>query len=251
MSRQLSIVVPAFDEAARLPATLERILGHYAGSSELLEVLIADDGSRDGTLEVAEAFARRDPRVRVLSADRHRGKGAAVRQGILASRGEFVLFSDADLATPIEDAEALWAAIEAGASVAIGSRAVPGAEVVKLQPWYRKASGPVLRGLLRLLGLGGIRDTQCGFKLFDGAVARQLFAMQRVEGFAFDLETLYLARREGLRIDEVPVRWFDNDDSRVRFFRDSARLLFDMVRIRLGRYPEPRPAAQPDRAAAG
>jgi len=245
VARTLSIVIPAYNEARRLPATLERILDYYQGRDELLEILVSDDGSTDDTARVVQDFARRHPVVQLLAHDRNRGKGAVVRDGMLAARGDVVLFSDADLATPIEEIEKFWAHLEAGAQVVIASRALPGAEVVKYQPWYRKASGPILRLLLHFFGIAGIRDTQCGFKAFRREVVEPVFSRQTIEDFGFDLEILYLAHRLGYRIVEVPVRWVDNEDSRVRFFRDSLRILRDMVLIRFKRYswPGERPGA--------
>lgn len=239
MVTSLSIVIPAYNEARRLPASLERILAYYADRDELLEIVVSDDGSTDGTPDVVREFAAGHPQVRLLEHGRNRGKGAAVRDGMFAARGDVILFSDADLATPIEEMEKFWPHLEAGAHVVIASRALPGAEVVKYQPWYRKASGPILRFFLHFFGIAGIRDTQCGFKAFRREVVEPIFSRQTIEDFGFDLEILYLAHRLGYRIVEVPVRWIDNEDTRVRFFRDSLRILRDMILIRFKRYSWP------------
>lgn len=236
MASSLSIIIPTYNEERRLRPSLERVLEYFADRQELLEILISDDGSTDRTRELAEAYAADHPVVRLLPHEENRGKGHVVRRGMLAAKGDFVLFSDADLATPIEEIEKFWPAFEEGADICIASRALPGSEVVKYQPWYRKASGPILRFLLNFFGIAGIRDTQCGFKCFRRETIEPVFSRQTTENFSFDLEILYLAHRLGYQIREIPVRWIDNDDSRVHFFRDSLRILRDMITIRFRRY---------------
>lgn len=239
MARKLSIVIPAYNEERRILKTLQRLEEYFEGRDELLEVLVSDDGSTDRTREVVEEFAAEHPVVKLLPYEPNRGKGYVVRKGMLAARGSCVLFTDADLATPIEELEKFWPSFEDGADVVIASRALPGSEVVKYQPWYRKASGPILRFMLNFFGIAGIRDTQCGFKAFRREVVEPIFGRQTIEDFGFDLEVLYLSHRLGFRIDEVAVRWVDNEDSRVHFFRDSFRILRDMIVIRFKRYEIP------------
>ncbi len=228
----LTVVVPAYNESARISKTLQKIGDYLDGRPGRFEVIVADDGSRDGTPEVAAAARPDDPRLRVLALGRNQGKGAAVRAGVLAARGRRVLFSDADLSTPIEDLEALERALDEGATVAIGSRALRDSRVMVHQPWYRQTMGKGFNLLVQVLALPGIHDSQCGFKLFRHAEAQRLFAAQRLPGFSFDVEILFLAGKFGFRVAEVPVSWYDSPSSRVDPVRDSARMLLDLFRIR-------------------
>jgi dolichyl-phosphate beta-glucosyltransferase len=232
---RLSVVIPAFNEEARLVGTLARVLDYLHGRREPFEVIVVDDGSSDDTAGAARrAAAAAGGAVRVVANVRNRGKGFSVRRGVEESRGEFILFSDADLSTPIEDVERLFAALlEGGCDIAIGSRAMKGSDVRVHQPWYREAMGKTFNKLVRLLVLRGFRDTQCGFKLFRAPAARDIFRLQRVERFSFDVEALYLARRRGYRVAEVPVTWYNSPSSRVSIVRDSARMFLDVLRIRL------------------
>ncbi len=227
----LSIVVPAFDEEKRLPATLEK-LATFLGSRKPpldAEVVLADDGSTDRTVAVAEeAGSRLGLPLRVVRLPRNRGKGAAVRAGVLEARGAWVLVTDADLSTPIEELEKLLAA---GTPVAIGSRAVDESLVKVKQPWHRRAMGKTFNAFVRAAALRGIRDTQCGFKLFSAEAARAVFTRATVDRFAYDVEALLLARRLGYAIAEVPVLWFDSADSRVTLLK-GAQAFAELLRIR-------------------
>lgn len=203
------------------------------------EVVVVDDGSSDGTARVAESFSGRG--VRTLRTPGNRGKGHAVRSGMLEAGRSFVLFSDADLSTPIEELEKLAAPVLAGrAQIAFGSRAVAGSVIEVSQPLYRVAMGKTFNLMVRAIALRGIHDTQCGFKLFTRHAARELFRRQRLDGFGFDVEILAIARRLGFPVAEVPVRWIDSADTRVRAVRDSASMFLDLFRVRwngwLGRY---------------
>lgn len=228
----LTVVIPAFNEAARLPQTLVRVGEYLAHHPRWLpaEVLVVDDGSRDGT-DTAAARVKPPERVtlRVLRHACNRGKGAAVRSGMLASRGRRVLISDADLATPMEELESLD---RAEAEVAVGSRAVRRELIVRRQPLPRDLMGRGFNVMLRLLGLTVLKDTQCGFKLFDGELARRLAAELRLDGFAFDVELLSRAERCGARVSEVPVRWFHMEESRVQPVRHSLQMARDVLRLR-------------------
>jgi len=223
----LSIVIPAYNEERRLGPTLQRVKQYLAAQSYTSEIIVVDNNSRDGTAEVA-----RKAGVAVLSETRQ-GKGAAVRTGVLAARGDYVLFSDADLSTPIEEVEKLMAAVQSGGCVAIGSRALPESNLPVRQPWYRELVGRVGNILVRILAVHGIADTQCGFKLFPRQVAQRLFGAQRTTGIAFDMEILFLAQRLRLSISEVPVTWIDNPDTRISRVRDSLDALKDLIRIRI------------------
>ena len=230
----LSVVIPAYNEENRLGPTLETIKGYLAERDYTSEVLVVDNGSRDRTSEVA-----RDGGVEVMQ-ERRRGKGAAVRTGMLAARGEYVLFSDADLSTPIEEVEKLLAELRAGADVAIASRGLPESNLVKRQPWYRELVGRAGNLLVRMVAVRGIADTQCGFKLFPREIAGRIFPAQRLTGAAFDVELLFIVQHAGWKIAEVPVTWIDSPDTRFSRVRDSLDALKDLVRIRinwlLGRY---------------
>ena len=214
-SPALSFVVPAFNEEKRLPVSLARI-AEWLGSRTPpvpAEVLVVDDGSSDRTAAVAEKTASGlGLSFRVIRLPENRGKGAAVRAGVLEARGEHVLVTDADLSTPIEEVDKLLAA---GTPVAIGSRGVDTTLVKQRQPLFRVASGKLFNLLVRLLVVSGIRDTQCGFKLFRADAAREVFSRATVDRFAFDVEALLLARRLGFAIAEVPVLWFNSPDTRV------------------------------------
>jgi dolichyl-phosphate beta-glucosyltransferase len=244
----LSIVVPAYNESKRLPSTLEAIRQYALRSTSSVEVIVVDDGSDDETLSIARSFQPESAAYRVISAP-HRGKASAVRTGVLAASGATILFTDADLSTPIDYADHLMTAIEAGADIAVGSREGAGARRVG-EPGYRHVMGRVFNGIVRTLAVPGIEDTQCGFKAFRGPVAHDLFnrarlylgdevvAGPRVTGF--DVELLFLARRDGLTIVEVPVYWKHVPGSKVRPFRDALAMLWDVVHVRYfaarGRY---------------
>ena len=223
----LSVVIPAYNEERRLPATLNAVLADLRGRRRPFEVLVADDGSSDATARLAREAG---PEVRVLRLA-HRGKGAAVRDGVLASSGDLVLVTDADLSTPIEEVDLLVAALE-GCEVAIGSRNVAGARVAVRQRLDRRVMGRVFNLLVRVLLLPGLQDTQCGVKLFRRDVALAVFERCQSDGFAFDVEALSLARRLGHRVAEVPVEWRNSPDSRVRPLVDVPRMFWELLTIR-------------------
>ncbi|HSL84060.1 MAG TPA: dolichyl-phosphate beta-glucosyltransferase [Thermoanaerobaculia bacterium] len=226
----LSVVVPAYNEARRLGSTLDRVVEYLESRRVSHEVLVVDDGSTDGTAALVEAHPGAG--VRLVRQPENRGKGAALRRGVAESRGRRVLLCDADLSTPIEELPALERRLDAGAGVAIGSRGVEGSDVRRHQPVYRELMGKAFNRFVRLLGVRGLADTQCGFKLLDGEVARSLFPEVRTEGFAFDVELLWLARRRGHRVEEVGVAWLDSPDARVHPLFDSAAMLRDVVLMR-------------------
>jgi dolichyl-phosphate beta-glucosyltransferase len=227
----LSIVIPAYNEETRLPASLGAIAAYLAArpASPRVEILVVDDGSSDATGPRAlEAARRHGLSLRVLRLGSNRGKGAAVRAGCLEAAGRLVLVSDADFSTPVYEWEKLAAA---GAPVAIGSRALDEALVKEKQPLFRQAMGKLFNRLVRLVAVPGIRDTQCGFKLFTREAAREVFSRAKVDRFAYDVEALLLARRLGYAIAEVPVLWFNSADSRVTLL-GGAQAYWDVLRIR-------------------
>jgi len=227
----LSLVIPAYDEEERIGGTLVACSAYLDERRLQHEILVVDDGSRDGTAAAVRDEAARRPAVRLIQLPQNRGKGAAVREGILAATGRRILFCDADLATPIEELGKLEAALDAGAAIAIGSRAVQGADVRVHQSPPREVMGRTFNVLVRMLVMGGIKDTQCGFKLFRGEVAHELFAGSRIDGFAFDVDILLRARRAGHRIAEVPIVWRHVEQSKVSPVRDALRMLFDVVSL--------------------
>jgi len=231
---QLSVVVPAFNESGRLAATLSVIKPYLNSMGESWELIIANDGSTDSTLDLIHTEARLDPHhVYGIDLQPNRGKGRAVAAGVAASRGELVLISDADFSTPIDELVKLRTAIDQGYDVAIGSRAIRGAQVEVSQPYHRVLMGKIFNLIVQLLVLPGFWDTQCGFKLWKGPLAREVFASMKLDGnVAFDVEVLYRARRRGHRIAEVPVRWYDSIPSRISPMKHSAEALLDIAKIR-------------------
>jgi dolichyl-phosphate beta-glucosyltransferase len=233
----LSIVIPAYNEAERLPATLCRITAYLDRQASEAEILVVDDGSRDDT--AARAADASAGRALLLRNERNRGKGYSVRRGMLSASGERRLMCDADLSTPIEDLALLMARIDAGDDVAIASRAVRGARVEVHQPFLRECAGRAFNLVVQLLLLPGLHDTQCGFKLFTAAAAEEAFGAARLDGFSFDVEALFIARLRGRRIAEVPVTWRNDEATRVTLSRGLLAFA-DLARIRwngmLGRY---------------
>lgn len=229
--REVSLILPAYREAARLPRTIDGILEYLDRGGRDWEVRVVDDGSDDDTLAVIQRLAAADPRV-VPQAEPHRGKGGAVRAGMLAARARHRVMCDADMAMPVDQVERLLQRLAAGVDVAIASREAPGARRYG-EPHHRHAMGRVFNAAVRIAAVRGIEDTQCGFKGFTAAAAERLFRRSLVNGFAFDVEILFLARRAGLRVEEVPIDWYHDPDSRVNPLRDTRRMLSEIARIRL------------------
>lgn len=229
---ELSIVIPAYNECHRLGPTLMATLDYLDQRCIRGEVLVVDDGSVDSTAQVALAFGRVDSRVRLLCLGENRGKGAAVRAGVLAAKGDRVLFMDADLATPIEELESLEQALLEGHDIAVGSRALATSNITVRQSRARALMGRTFNALVRLVAVGGICDTQCGFKLFTRRAAQALFGEARIDRFAFDVEILLLARGR-FTVAEVPVAWRHVGESKVSPVRDALRMAVDVLRMRL------------------
>ncbi len=231
MRQRISIVIPAFNEEKRIEKTIRAIADYMAHNGSHHEIIVSDDGSTDATTDIVTRLKRDTLPLRLISSDRNRGKGSAVRQGVAASQGDLVLVTDADLATPIEEFENLAERIRQGADIAIGSRGLRDSRLVIRQPRYRELPGRLFNVLAQLTVLSRIGDTQCGFKLFRGGVARELFARSAIDGFAFDLEVLGLAARAGHRIAEVPVRWSHMPHSKLRLGRDGMLMFLDLMKI--------------------
>jgi glycosyltransferase involved in cell wall biosynthesis len=234
LTPSLSIVIPAYNEEGRLGATLDRVHSYLqSGAWSFVEILVVDDGSSDRTVAVAESFSTKIANLRVLRNPGNRGKGYSVRHGMLEARGEWTLFSDADLSSPIEELEKLWAAVDsAQAKVAIGSRALDRSLVGVHQSALRESAGRLFNFGVRAISGLPFMDTQCGFKLFETAAARQIFALQQLERFGFDVEVLFIAQSLGYRTVEVPVRWNDVAGTKVGTLSGLAAFL-DPLRVRI------------------
>jgi dolichyl-phosphate beta-glucosyltransferase len=244
-----SIVLPAYNESERIASTLDRILAHGGKRDWRFEAIVVDDGSTDDTARIVDAYARKYPMLRLLENPGNRGKGYSVRHGMLEAHGDILLFSDADLSSPIAEADKLFAAIQQGADIAIGSRWLNAATQIKRQPLHRQLFGRLFNLMLRL-GLGlNFKDTQCGFKAFTREAAHKLFALQKIERWGFDPELLYLARTSGLAVAEVSVAWSHREGTHLRPLRDGIRMLGDILAIRWnafsGKYTEHRVVRQP------
>jgi dolichyl-phosphate beta-glucosyltransferase len=239
MTPEISIIIPAFNEALRLPATLDHIERYLTTARTPAEVIVVDDGRRDATAEVVRQRAARWPQLKLVTAERNSGKGAAVRLGMAAARGRFRVFSDADLSVPIDDLEKLLGPLRGGAGVAIASRGLRDSQVELHQPWYRETMGKIFNRLVRIFVFGGVADTQCGFKAFTAEVADRVFPALQTRGFGFDVEILYRAKLAGYRIVEVPTRWINSPQSRVHPIRHSAAMFLELLAIpnRVRRHP--------------
>jgi glycosyltransferase involved in cell wall biosynthesis len=228
LKRSLSIIIPAYNEAKRLPASLVKVREYLSASQwEFAEVVVVDDGSTDDTVQVA-----RDAGVRVLQNPGNRGKGYSVKHGMLEAKGEWALFTDADLSSPIGEIEKLWSAVvDEPAQVAVGSRAVDRSLVGVHQPWLREAVGRVFNAAMRLVTGLPFKDTQCGFKLFQTSAGREVFSRQQLDGFGFDVEVLFIAKQLGFRSLEVPVRWDNVEGTKVSLLLGFAAFL-DLLKVR-------------------
>ena len=228
----LSIVIPAYNESGRLPATLRSILEWLPTQPRAVEIIVVDDGSTDDTSAVVRGFGDQDRRVKLIRLPQNRGKGYAVRTGVVNASGRRILFNDADGATPIQEVDRLERALDLGAMIAIGSRAIKSRGTQVRTTPFRRFAGRVFHQFVRHLTVSGIVDTQCGFKLFDAPIAHDLFSRMRMNGFSFDVELLLMAQRRRYRIAEVPVNWTHQPGSRIDVVRDGLKMAGDLFRIR-------------------
>lgn len=243
---KLSVIIPAYNEVERLPTYLDTVLKYiddeYRGLD--VEVIVIDDGSKDKTADVAAEMDKGRGVLRVIRYSQNRGKGHAVKVGMLDANGDLRLFTDADGATPISELPKLLRAIEDGADIAIASRVLPDATRTVSSHLHRKFIGNIFNLIVRFLAVPGIYDTQCGFKLFKGDIAEKIFRCQRLEGFSFDVELLFIALKGRFTIAETPVNWSDVSGSKVNMIADSVRMFFDIISIRcnwlFGRYTDNR-----------
>jgi dolichyl-phosphate beta-glucosyltransferase len=233
----LSVVVPCYNEEQRLPTTIEKIEAFLDGRGDRYELILVDDGSADGTRSVMDEAAARHPAVRIQALPANRGKGRALAEGVKVSRGTNVLVTDADLSTPIDELPKLEAQLAAGAGVAIASRAIKGSRVELSQPAYRVLMGKAFNLIVQAVLLPGIWDTQCGFKLFRGDIARDVFTGMTTDGFGYDPEVLYLAKKKGVRIAEVPVVWRNSAPTKVMAVRSSLDMFRHVVSVRFRARP--------------
>lgn len=227
-----SIIIPAYNESKRIVPTLDRVLTYVTEQGWDAELIVVNDGSRDNTADIIRGYMERNPNIRLIENPGNRGKGYSVRNGMLNARGELLLFSDADLSSPIDEAPKLFESIKEGADVAIGSRWLRSELQTTRQPLHRQLFGRIFNLALRImLGLK-FKDTQCGFKAFTQSAAQSIFPLQRIERWGFDPELIFLAEKQGLRIREVPVRWAHDEGGRINPLRDGLRMFTDVLRIR-------------------
>lgn len=227
------MVVPAYNEEVRLQPTLERLHEYYEAQDYPFDVIVVSDGSSDKTDAIVEEFAKTHPKFRLLAYQPNRGKGYAVRTGMLAAEGDLILFCDADMATPQEETEKLLKHMHDGADIAIGSRPLKESKLEKHQPFVREMFGRLANQFIQILAVRGIHDTQCGFKIFTNKATKDIFPRCKLNGFSFDFEALMIARDLGYRIDEVPIRWFHQEGSKVVFWRDYPRAFKDLIGLRV------------------
>jgi len=235
-----SIVIPAFNERARIPATLRSVVDCIRAHGWSAEVIVVNDGSSDETARLVREFSEHSPEVRLLENPSNRGKGYSVRSGILHALGDVVMFTDADLSSPIEEAERLFAAIAQGADIAIGSRWLASSRQTHRQPLYRQFFGRCFNALTRMVMNLPFADTQCGFKAFTRSAAQTVFQLQTIERWGFDPEILFIALKRGYHIQEVPVSWAHDERSRISYLRDGLQMLKELAIVRwnalVGRY---------------
>lgn len=238
-----SIIIPAYNESARLGSSLEKVVAYVSARGWQTEILVVNDGSRDNTAEIARNYERKYPSVRLVENPGNRGKGFSVRNGMLHATGDVMLFTDADLSSPIEEAEKLFQAIELGADVAIGSRWLRAELQTERQPLHRQLLGRIFNLALRILLGMSFKDTQCGFKAFTRRAVDVIYPRQQIDRWGFDPEILFLAHKFNLRTVEVPVAWAHDDRSKINPIVDGIKMFWEMVRVRwyslTGRYQEP------------
>lgn len=229
----LSVIIPAYNEENRISESLDKIYGYFEPSGKKYEVILVDDGSADGTVNISQRSALAAcGKLKIISNDRNRGKGFSVKRGILASTAEYVLFTDADLSTPITEFKNLSKAMSEGNDIVIASRSVGTSRLVMAQPWYRQTMGRVFNFFVKGLLLPDYNDTQCGFKLFKGDIAREIAKDMKIDGFCFDVEMLYMAKKKGCRIEETGVAWENSVESKVTILNSSISMFFDLLRIK-------------------
>jgi len=230
MDKCVSIVVPVYNEEKRIKGSVEKIEEYFSNNGWLAEVILVDDGSKDGTEEETKALLKMYTNLKVLKNGKNSGKGFSIKRGVELAKGEYILFTDADLSTPIEEIDKLMKHINE-ADVVIGSRAMDGSRVIKQQPFYRTFSGKMFNYLVQLLVVKGIKDTQCGFKLFNAKQGKSIFSNIIIKGFAFDVEAIMIAKKLGYKTKEVPVKWENSNKSELNMYLDPIRMGIDLLII--------------------
>lgn len=228
----LSLIIPAYNEQGRLSGSLQKIIDYFSTKKYAFEIIVVDDGSQDATTEIAERYIRTFAKGRLIKNESNRGKGYSVKRGIMSACGKFIFFSDADLSTPIEEIENLLSHLENGCDIVIGSRALIPSKVLVRQRWYRDMMGKVFGKLVRLLLVSGIADSQCGFKGFNRQAVQEIFPLQKLNGFSFDVEVLFIAKKLKFVIKEVPVRWINSYESKLNPLLDSIKMFLELLSIR-------------------
>ena len=227
----ISVIIPLFNESRVILDTLSKLNRYFAKQPYGFELIVVDDGSTDGTRDLINSLSQENPYIRLIS-NSHMGKGASVKSGVLSASGDYILFTDADLSTPIEELGKLMPFFKDGYDVIIGSRAKKESNILRHQPIIRQAMGKIFNMLVRLFVLRGIKDTQCGFKVFRRQAAHKIFSLQRLNGFSFDVEILYIAKALGYKIKDIPITWINRIDSRVGIAKDSLKMFFDLFTIK-------------------
>jgi dolichyl-phosphate beta-glucosyltransferase len=232
MNPKFSIIIPAYNESYRIVKSINKIRKYFKNKGIKYEIVVVNDGSKDNTLRILNDLSKKYKQLRVLGGNINRGKGYAVKTGVLNSSGEYILFTDADLSTPIEELDNLFKYIKNGYDIVIGSRIIDPSKIKIKQPLYRRLPGNVFPILVNFIISRDIGDTQCGFKLFKRDVAKDIFKKQKISGFCFDVETLYLAKKGGYKVKEVAVTWTNFRDSKVNPLIDSIKMFIDLMKIR-------------------
>ena len=225
----LSVIIPAYNESERISSSLDSALEYFTKQDYSWEIIVVDDGSHDDTTRIVKHYA---PNIQLIALDKNKGKGAAVREGMLQSKGEVRLFTDADFSTPISETEKILNEIKKGCDICIGSRRLDPSSLKKHQPWYREMIGVIGNKIISTLLFGGIEDTQCGFKALTSEATKKVFKQMKIDGFGFDAEMLYLAKQEGLSICQIPVDWYNDERSRLHPIRDSIRTFKEVISIK-------------------
>jgi dolichyl-phosphate beta-glucosyltransferase len=232
IGKSISIVIPAYNEAERIGPTIETIHNYFSKKHQSFDILVINDGSKDNTTNIVLDFAKGIRNVKLLDSSINQGKGSSVRKGMIHAAHDLILLTDADLSTPIEEFEKLAPWMRKGYDIVIGSRGMKESEIILRQPWYRRMMGKAFNLFVRTLIVNDFRDTQCGFKLFRSEAATRIFRLSKIDGFAFDVEVLFIAKKMGYKIKEVPVRWIDSPHSKVSALRDPFRMFLDLLKIR-------------------
>ncbi len=231
----LSVVIPAFNEEKRIEASLIKIYNYLRKHNHDFEIIVIDDGSNDNTINLLKDYSKKITNLLILKNKSNKGKGYSIKKGILKSKGEIVIFTDADLSTPIEEMDKLTNWLNNGYQIAIGSRALPGSEIKRYSTWYRQLMGKIFNKIIRLILNLDYHDTQCGFKCFQRDAAQKIFKSLKISRFSFDVEILFIAKQLGLKVKEVPVCWYNSPESKVQLLKDSSMMFWDVLRIRFSK----------------